>query len=113
MNTVSLTDLAREQLQAAEKSSASRASVTVVGGHDHAMRQTVVALSNGQELSEHENPGQATVYVLTGRVELRAGEEFAELTVGELAEVPPARHTLRALEDSAVLLTAVPRAHID
>jgi quercetin dioxygenase-like cupin family protein len=113
MNTVSLTDLARAQLLAAEKSSASRASVTVVGGHDHAMRQTVVALSAGQELSEHENPGQATVYVLTGRVELRAGEEVAQLAVGELAEVPPARHTLRALEDSAVLLTAVPRAHID
>lgn len=106
----SLDATAREQLEAAGRSEARRASSTVVGGHDHVMRQTVVALLAGAVLAEHENPGEATLYVIRGRVELAAGAESWQARAGDLIEIPPARHSLTAVEDSAVLLTAVPLA---
>ena len=64
-------------------------------------------------LDEHENPGEATLYVITGRVELTAGADSWHARTGDLVEIPPVRHGLLAVEDSAVLLTAVPRAHAD
>jgi quercetin dioxygenase-like cupin family protein len=106
---LSLDATARELLDSAGRSSAKRASHTVVGGHEHAMRQTVVALLAGAALTEHENPGEATIYVITGRVELTAGSESWQARSGDLVEIPPLRHSLLAVENSAVLLTAVPR----
>lgn len=106
---ISLDATAREQLAAARRSDTKRAATTVVGGHEHVMRQTVIALVAGAELAEHENPGEATLVVLDGRVQLEAGEEAWEARAGDLVEIPPARHALRALEDSVVLLTAVPK----
>ena|SRR5579875_2598703 len=108
---LSLDATAREQLDAARRADAHRAASTVVGGHEHVMRQTVVALVAGAELAEHENPGEATVQVLLGRVQVVAGSDSWDARVGDLVEIPPERHSLRALEDSAVLLTAVPRRH--
>lgn len=106
---LSLDATAREQLDAARRVAAHRAASTVVGGHEHVMRQTVVALVAGAELAEHENPGEATVQVLLGRVQVVAGTDSWDARAGDLVEIPPERHSLRALEDSAVLLTAVPR----
>src|SRR5690349_7380099 len=105
---VSLEAAAREELEAARRSSAQRASRTVVGGHERVLRQTLVAILAGAELAEHENPGEATLYVIEGRVRLTAGADTWEARSGDLIEVPPARHSLKAVEDSAVLLTAVP-----
>jgi quercetin dioxygenase-like cupin family protein len=56
-------------------------------------------------MSEHENPGEATVQVLHGRVRLVADPVEWEGRDGDLLIVPQARHTLHALEDAAVLLT--------
>ncbi|HZC72887.1 MAG TPA: cupin domain-containing protein [Jatrophihabitans sp.] len=106
---VSLDATAREQLEAAARSDARRAATTVVGGHEHTMRQTVVALVSGAVMAEHENPGEATVYVIKGRVQLEAGSESWEARTGDLVEIPPMRHALRAIEDTALLLTAVPK----
>jgi quercetin dioxygenase-like cupin family protein len=111
MQKISLDALAREQLEAARRSSAARAATTVVGGHERVLRQTVIALLADATLDEHENPGEATLYVVSGRVVLRAGGDSWEARTGDLVEVPPARHDLQAVEDSVVLLTAVPRAH--
>lgn len=110
MQKYSLEASARELLETAGKSAAARASTTVVGGHEHVLRQTLVALIAGSELSEHENPGEATLYVITGRVELSAGENNWQARTGDLIEIPPQRHSLRAMEDSVILLTAVPRS---
>jgi hypothetical protein len=71
---LSLDALAREQLEAAGRAPAGRSARTAVGGYDHVMRQTVIALHAGQELAEHENPGEATLQVLHGRVRLVAGD---------------------------------------
>ncbi|MFC9738053.1 hypothetical protein ACFVKC_09060 [Streptomyces noursei] len=44
--------------------------------------------------------------MLRGHVRLVEGEASWEGRAGELLVVPPARHSLDAIEDSAVLLTA-------
>jgi quercetin dioxygenase-like cupin family protein len=107
----SLDAIAREQLEAAARADSARASTTVVGGHEHVMRQTVIALTAGAVLAEHENPGEASIYVIVGRVDLQVGKDSWQARTGDLVEIPPARHSLRAIEDSAVLLTAVPRGN--
>ena len=105
MKKMSLTALAREQLAGAERASSGRSARTVYGGHEHVLRQTLVALAAGQKLDEHESPGEATVQVLHGRVRLIAGEDAWEGSLGDLIIVPDSRHALEAIEASTVLLT--------
>ncbi len=101
----SLDALAREQLKLAVDAGGGRTARTVYGGHEKVLRQTLIAMISGSELSEHENPGEATVLVLRGRVRMASGELAWEGSRGDLITVPNARHRLQALEDSAVLLT--------
>ena len=107
MNKLSLDALARELLTAATASTAGRAARTVHGGHDHMLRQTLIALRAGHRLAEHANPGEATLLVLHGRVQLKAGETMWEGRPGDLLIIPDSVHSLDALTDTAVLLTAV------
>jgi quercetin dioxygenase-like cupin family protein len=111
MVKISLDATAREQLEAARRADSHRAATTVVGGHDHALRQTVVALLAGAALADHDNPGEATLFVILGRIELRTDTDTWAARTGDLVEIPAERHSLHAHEDSAVLLTAVPRGH--
>lgn len=105
MEKSSLTALAREKLETARSASSGRAAETVYGGHERVLRQTLVALASGQVMDEHENPGEATVQVLQGRVRLKAGATSWDGSAGDLIVIPQARHSLEALEDSTVLLT--------
>jgi quercetin dioxygenase-like cupin family protein len=109
MEKFSLTALARQQLELAQRVPSGRSASTVYGGHEHTLRQTVIALDAGQMLEEHDNPGEATVHVLQGRVRLAAGKDSWEGSSGDLLIVPDARHTLEALEAAAVLLTVAIR----
>ncbi|MBA3252508.1 MAG: cupin domain-containing protein [Geodermatophilaceae bacterium] len=109
MNHVSLDALAREQLKRAAQSGNGRSAETVFGGHEKVLRQTVIALIAGAELAEHENPGEATLTVIVGRVELAGQDASWTGRVGDLLVIPDQRHSLRALEDSAVLLTVAKR----
>lgn len=109
MNT-SLTALAREQLELALAASSGRSARTVFGGHEHDLRQTLIALAAGRMLDEHSNPGDATIHVLHGRVRLSSSGTSWDGAAGHLIAVPNASHSLEALEDSAVLLTVVTRA---
>ncbi|GAA1435196.1 cupin domain-containing protein [Microlunatus lacustris] len=105
----SLTALAREQLELARASSSGRSASTVHGGHEHVLRQTVIALASGHRLDDHANPGEATVHVLLGRVSLQAGADTWSGRTGDLLIVPQMVHALEALEDSVVLLTVAKR----
>lgn len=107
MESVSLTDVAAEQLAAARQAHSGRASHTIHGGHAFELRQTVVALLAGHELAEHQSPGEATLQVLQGHVELTAGDQTWEGRSGEHVTIPSHRHALRSVEDSVVLLTVV------
>jgi quercetin dioxygenase-like cupin family protein len=105
MQKFSLDAIAREQAKRAAATSSGRSAETVYGGHEHALRQTVLALSAGAALDEHESPGEATIQVLRGRVRLTAGQTVWDGRTGDLLIVPDARHALEAVEDSAILLT--------
>ncbi len=109
MEKHSLTALARQQLSLAQAASSGRSAATVYGGHEHSLRQTVIALMAGRVLDEHENPGEATVHVLQGRISLSAGQDSWEGSAGDLLVVPDSRHALEALETSVVLLTVAKR----
>jgi quercetin dioxygenase-like cupin family protein len=105
MQKFSLEALGHELLERAVAAGGGHAASTVVGGHERVLRQTVIAMIEGSVLAEHENPGEATVHVLRGRVRLSAGEQSWDGRPGDLLVVPDARHSLKALEASAVLLT--------
>lgn len=111
MDSASLTTLAHEHLALAREASSGRSAHTVYGGHEHHLRQTLIALATGRQLSEHENPGEATLQVLVGRVRLVAGEEECHGAAGDFIVIPPARHHLDADEDSVVLLTTSMATH--
>src|SRR6478735_1030768 len=53
MEKISLTALAREQLETARTASSGRSAHTVYGGHEHALRQTLIALTAGSALHDH------------------------------------------------------------
>jgi quercetin dioxygenase-like cupin family protein len=105
MQHESLTELVRHHLETAVTASSGRSAHTVYGGHEHALRQTLVALQAGRRLDEHESPGEATLQVLHGRVTLVAGEDRCTGSAGDLITIPGSRHALEAVEDSVVLLT--------
>ena len=105
MQKLSLSALAREQLELARAASSGRSAATVYGGHEHVLRQTLIAIVGGRRLDEHANPGEATVHVLHGRVTLVAGGDEWNGSPGDLITVPDSVHSLEAVVDSAVLLT--------
>ena len=110
MNKLSLDALAREHLERATDEPSGRSSSTVFGGHEHVLRQTVIALREGSSLTEHNSPGEATIIVLSGRVRLSAGSTSWEGRKGDLLVIPPERHSLEALTDTVIVLTtAKPR----
>ena len=105
MDARSLTELAGEQIEKARGASAGRAAMTVYGGHEHRLRQTLIALRAGERLGEHDAPDEATLQVLVGEVTLHAGSDSWTGTAGDHVVIPPQRHDLSAGSDAAVLLT--------
>ena len=76
--------------------------------HDHQLRQTVIALADGQALSEHNAPPAATIQVLRGSVRVTPeGGGDVVVREGELSPITHERHGVLALEDAAFLLTTV------
>ena len=105
MDSRDLADVIDDLMAKARTASSGRAARTIRGGHENALRETVIALLAGHELSEHDSPHEATLQVLHGRVRLIAADDAWEGVAGDHLTVPPQRHSLAALEDSVVLLT--------
>jgi quercetin dioxygenase-like cupin family protein len=105
MDSISLTAVVDEQLARARQSSSGRAARTIYGGHDHFLRQTVIAIVAGRELGEHLSPGEATLQVLEGTVKVNCGSDSWQGAVGDFLVIPSGRHSVDAVEDSAVLLS--------
>lgn len=97
--------IAEDHLAKAKDDPHGRSAELVV--HDGPLRQTVIALSDGAVLEEHNAPPAAGVHVLRGRVRLTAASGNQELAAGEVRSIPQERHGLEALDDSVVLLTTV------
>src|ERR1700761_8625171 len=107
MESISLTSLAAEKLSEAQKSHSGRAAHTIHGGHPHELRQTVLALLAGHDLSEHDSPGEATLQVLQGHVRLSAGDDTWDGKTGDYIAIPHQRHALHAVQDSVIMLTVL------
>jgi quercetin dioxygenase-like cupin family protein len=106
MQKSSLSELAEHHLITARGASSGRSAQTLQGGHDSVLRQTLIALAEGQRLDEHENPGEATVQVLHGAVRLGSiTGDTCDAGAGDLLTVPDTRHSLHALQDAVFLLT--------
>lgn len=99
--------LAAELLPQAREHHSHRAANTLVTGTSQ--RVTLIAMAEGAELGEHDAPPAATLQVITGRVRLHTHDRDWLLGTGQLVAIPPQRHGLTALADSAVLLTVALR----
>lgn len=90
-----------------------RAREAVDGHHtEHLVRtgplqQSVIALREGVRLAEHESEVPATLYILRGAIRVVADEPFV-LQSGALHELPARRRSVEAVQETVMLLTAVP-----
>lgn len=110
MQKLSIRALARQELKRAASAEGGRTAETILGGHEKVLRQTVIGMVKGAVLHEHESPGEGSVQVLVGRVRLSAGNDLSwEGSAGTILILPDSRHSLEALEDSALLLTVAKR----
>jgi len=92
-------------MEEARAANAGRAGHTLVPGGHAPLKQVLVALTAGTVLADHESPGAATLYVLSGRVRLTADDLSHELDSGAFIAIPPVLHGVEAIEDAVVLLT--------
>ena len=100
---VVLSELADALIADLHNHPAGRSAKTILSGTT--MRAVVIALKEGAEMSEHDSPPAATLYVIRGKVTLRSGERDWPLYPGQLVPIPPHRHSVEAHSDSAILLT--------
>lgn len=69
-----------------------------------------LVLAAGKEIAQHMVPGEITLQCLEGEVAVRTPTATCELKPGDLTYLPGAEeHSVRAEEDSSVLLTILLR----
>jgi quercetin dioxygenase-like cupin family protein len=70
------------------------------------LRVVLVALNEGVEVGTHQADSPMTIQVVDGRIGFRVGGESHELNAGQVLFFGPGEaHDIRALEESALLLT--------
>jgi quercetin dioxygenase-like cupin family protein len=70
------------------------------------LRMVLVALNSGIEVGTHQADSPMTIQVLEGRIGFRVGGENHELSAGQVLFFGPGEaHDIRALDESALLLT--------
>lgn len=97
--------LAADQLALAHQDPHGRSARVVV--HDGPLRQTVIALTKGTRLAEHNSPPAGSILVLRGTVGVTTADRVDTLPTGFLTTLTHDRHGVEALSDTALLLTTV------
>jgi len=109
MTAVNLLEIATTQLAQAQQADSGRHSQTVYGGRENELRQTLICLIEGHELNEHDSPGEATVQVLVGAIDITTNDAVTRLAPGDFYVIAPTRHSVMAASDAAFLLTVATR----
>jgi len=99
-----VTETADRILDTAKGSSHGRHAELLV--HEGPLRQSLLALTEGTELEEHNSPPAASLYLLQGAVRV-TGDGTTDIAAGELHTLTHHRHSVTALADSVFLLTTV------
>lgn len=86
--SVNLKALAEELLNKAAGTESGRATHVFRAVPGDSLLQVLLVLKDGKELSKHENPGEALLHVLSGKVRLTADDDSLELSADEHAVVP-------------------------
>jgi quercetin dioxygenase-like cupin family protein len=98
--------LIREHIEKAHADKRGRSAHLLL--HQGPLRQTIIALTSGSTLDEHEAPTAASLQVLYGGVCVTTADgEETKIALGQLHPIPQTRHSLAATDDAVVLLTAV------
>lgn len=100
---IDLAARAAVSLELARAAHSGRSSALLVRGPQQ--RVVLMALLEGHSLGEHASPPAATLHVLSGRVRLHTHEQEWILEPGHLVVIPPDRHAVDALTDTAFILT--------
>lgn len=99
-----LSDAATKAIDEARKAENGRHAEILI--NDGPLRQTVIALTRGVRLAEHNSPPAASIQVIRGRVKI-TGEEPVTIETGFVEALTHDRHAVEALDDSVFLLTTV------
>ena len=102
---IDIAELADHHLGAARADQHGRSAGIVA--HDGELRQTVIALTAGSSLGEHNAPNAATLQVWSGRVRVESPEGAIEASTGHLWVLTHERHSVHAVEDSVFILTTL------
>ena len=107
MNVTSITQAAEELLTNAKSDPKGVAVFRLYGGSGLQLRQTMVGIAATKELERHPNPGEATIQVLYGVVNLLWDGGGVGLQQGEWVAAPAGDHSIQGVQDAVVLVTAV------
>ena len=102
---IDIAELAQRHLDAARTDPHGRSAGVVA--HDGELRQTVIALTAGSSLGEHNSPNAATLQVIRGRVRVESAGRRRRGSAGHLWVLTHERHSVHAVEDSVFLLTTL------
>ena len=104
---------AEELLREAHSLASGRSARTLTPGGGAALKQTLLALTAGQQLQEHVAPGPTTLLGVVGESVLRYEGNAVTLTAGRWAPCPTGPHSVEAETDTVLLITVVPDSHRD
>jgi quercetin dioxygenase-like cupin family protein len=101
---VQLAELGQQLLEEARGHSNGRSALTLTPSGGGPLKQTLLAITAGQDLSEHPAPGPASIHILEGAATV-TGDEDQRLEAGQWAPIPQTLHGVHAEEDLVALLT--------
>lgn len=105
---VALTDVMTKAIDLAREAPNGRHAELLI--HDGPLRQTVIALTEGAQLAEHNSPPAASIQVIRGSLKV-TGQDPVVLEGGHIEALTHFRHAVEALEDTVFLLTTVTSQH--